>query len=101
MSNQIGPSLFFLASTIFFPSMELTTLSIFQADAIISRLNIADYQKEGDQPTLLITSDIVRLDYLCTPNFGWNVCHGCGGKYLLFYFLLECYHLYDYILNCS
>ncbi|XP_039824356.1 7-methyl-GTP pyrophosphatase-like isoform X1 [Panicum virgatum] len=30
-----------------------------KADAIISRLNIADYQKEGNQPTLLITSDIV------------------------------------------
>ncbi|PAN43019.1 hypothetical protein PAHAL_8G204700 [Panicum hallii] len=30
-----------------------------KADAIMSRLNIADYQKEGSQPTLLITSDIV------------------------------------------
>ncbi|KAL6654113.1 hypothetical protein ACP70R_007578 [Stipagrostis hirtigluma subsp. patula] len=29
-----------------------------KADAIMSRLNMADYQKEGDQPTLLITSDI-------------------------------------------
>uniref|UniRef100_A0A804MV57 Maf-like protein CV_0124 n=1 Tax=Zea mays TaxID=4577 RepID=A0A804MV57_MAIZE len=30
-----------------------------KADAIMSRLNIDDYQKEGSQPTLLITSDIV------------------------------------------
>ncbi|XP_048575220.1 7-methyl-GTP pyrophosphatase-like isoform X2 [Triticum urartu] len=30
-----------------------------KADAIMSRMNISDYQKEGDQPTLLITSDIV------------------------------------------
>ncbi|XP_072151704.1 uncharacterized protein [Setaria viridis] len=30
-----------------------------KADAIMSRLNIADYQKEDNQPTLLITSDIV------------------------------------------
>ncbi|XP_062197792.1 uncharacterized protein LOC133900612 isoform X1 [Phragmites australis] len=30
-----------------------------KADAIMQRLNIADYQKEGTQPTLLITSDIV------------------------------------------
>ncbi|XP_021316461.1 maf-like protein DDB_G0281937 isoform X3 [Sorghum bicolor] len=30
-----------------------------KADAIMSRLNLADYQKEGNQPTLLITSDIV------------------------------------------
>jgi heme/copper-type cytochrome/quinol oxidase subunit 3 len=60
MSNQIGLWLFFLSSIVFFSlSMELTTLSIFQADAIMSRLNIDDYQKEGSQPTLLITSDIV------------------------------------------
>ncbi|XP_066340077.1 uncharacterized protein [Miscanthus floridulus] len=39
-----------------------------KADAIMSRLNLADYQKEGNQPTLLITSDIVCLDYLCSPN---------------------------------
>ena len=30
-----------------------------KADAIMSRMNISDYQKEGDEPTLLITSDIV------------------------------------------
>lgn len=42
-----------------------TALTIFQADAIMSRLNMADYQKEGDQPTLLVTSDIVCLDNLC------------------------------------
>lgn len=30
-----------------------------KADAIMSRMNISDYQKEGEQPTLLITSDIV------------------------------------------
>nr|CAB3491750.1 unnamed protein product [Digitaria exilis] len=36
-----------------------------KADAIMSRLNIADYRKEGDQPTLLITSDIVCLANLC------------------------------------
>jgi hypothetical protein len=60
MSNQIGLWLFFLSSIVFFSlSMELTTLSIFQADVIMSRLNIDDYQKEGGQPTLLITSDIV------------------------------------------
>jgi heme/copper-type cytochrome/quinol oxidase subunit 3 len=60
MSNQIGLWLFFLSSIVFFSlSMELTTLSIFQADVIMSRLNIDDYQKEGSQPTLLITSDIV------------------------------------------
>ncbi|XP_066340078.1 uncharacterized protein [Miscanthus floridulus] len=41
-----------------------------KADAIMSRLNLADYQKEGNQPTLLITSDIVCLDYLCSPNLG-------------------------------
>ncbi|KAG2558142.1 hypothetical protein PVAP13_8NG139500 [Panicum virgatum] len=39
-----------------------------KADAIISRLNIADYQKEGNQPTLLITSDIVCLANLCSPT---------------------------------
>jgi len=32
-----------------------------KADAIMSRLNLADYQKEGNQPTLLITSDILTL----------------------------------------
>ncbi|ONM26893.1 Maf-like protein CV_0124 [Zea mays] len=33
-----------------------------KADAIMSRLNIDDYQKEGSQPTLLITSDIGLLE---------------------------------------
>jgi hypothetical protein len=66
--------------------MELTTLSIFQADAIMSRLNIDDYQKEGSQPTLLITSDIVCLDYLCIPNWVELLFHGCGGMYLLICF---------------
>ncbi|KAM0918012.1 hypothetical protein ACQ4PT_009379 [Festuca glaucescens] len=31
----------------------------------MSRMRISDYQKESDQPTLLITSDIVSADYLC------------------------------------
>uniref|UniRef100_A0A452YK57 Maf-like protein n=1 Tax=Aegilops tauschii subsp. strangulata TaxID=200361 RepID=A0A452YK57_AEGTS len=37
----------------------LTHKNLKYADAIMSRMNISDYQKEGDQPTLLITSDIV------------------------------------------
>uniref|UniRef100_A0A0D9XT00 Maf-like protein n=1 Tax=Leersia perrieri TaxID=77586 RepID=A0A0D9XT00_9ORYZ len=41
------------------PDELVTVLAEAKADAIISRLNIADYQKEGDLPTLLITSDIV------------------------------------------
>jgi uncharacterized membrane protein len=50
----------------FFPLVTKTDhFDIFQADAIMSRLNISDYQKEGDRPTLLITSDIVCLDFLC------------------------------------
>ncbi|PWZ38942.1 hypothetical protein Zm00014a_029456 [Zea mays] len=68
--TKLGHGCFFYHQLFFFsPSMELTTLSIFQADAIMSRLNIDDYQKEGSQPTLLITSDIVCLDYLCIPNW--------------------------------
>ncbi|XP_037408449.1 7-methyl-GTP pyrophosphatase-like isoform X1 [Triticum dicoccoides] len=39
-----------------------------KADAIMSRMNISDYQKEGDQPTLLITSDIVCVSYLCATG---------------------------------
>jgi hypothetical protein len=102
MSNQIGPWLFFLSSIVFFsPSMELTTLSIFQADAIMSRLNIDDYQKEGSQPTLLITSDIVCLDYLCIPNLGGIIIPWLWWNVSSHLFLLECYHSYDCILNCS
>ena len=70
--KQIG-RIYFSAPTTFSSSMELTTLIIFQADAIISRLNIADYQKEGNQPTLLITSDIVCLANLCSPTLG-GIC---------------------------
>ena len=93
----------FSAPTTYSSSMELTTLSIFQADAIMSRLNIADYQKEGNQPTLLITSDIVCLANLRSPTLG-GICvpWSCGGTSLSFMvLLLECYHLYDCILNCS
>jgi len=74
-----------------------------KADAIMSRLNIADYQKEGSQPTLLITSDIVCLANLRSPTLG-GICvpWSCGGTSLSFMvLLLECYHLYDCILNCS
>ncbi|XP_021316459.1 maf-like protein DDB_G0281937 isoform X1 [Sorghum bicolor] len=52
------------------PRLEPGTFRSQAADAIMSRLNLADYQKEGNQPTLLITSDIVCLDYLCSPNLG-------------------------------
>ncbi|BAH95321.1 Os11g0549655 [Oryza sativa Japonica Group] len=41
------------------PDELVTILAEAKADAIMSRLNISDYQKEGDRPTLLITSDIV------------------------------------------
>ncbi|XP_021316460.1 maf-like protein DDB_G0281937 isoform X2 [Sorghum bicolor] len=41
------------------PRLEPGTFRSQAADAIMSRLNLADYQKEGNQPTLLITSDIV------------------------------------------
>ncbi|BAF28434.1 Os11g0549695 [Oryza sativa Japonica Group] len=41
------------------PDELVTVLAEAKADAIMSRLNISDYQKEGDRPTLLITSDIV------------------------------------------
>jgi hypothetical protein len=44
----------------------VTVLAEAKADAIMSRLNISDYQKEGDRPTLLITSDIVCLYFLCS-----------------------------------
>uniref|UniRef100_A0A0E0MG81 Maf-like protein n=1 Tax=Oryza punctata TaxID=4537 RepID=A0A0E0MG81_ORYPU len=40
------------------PDELVTVLAEAKADAIMSRLNISDYQKEGDRPTLLITSDI-------------------------------------------
>lgn len=41
------------------PEELVMVLAEAKADAIMSRMNISDYQKEGDQPTLLITSDIV------------------------------------------
>jgi hypothetical protein len=42
----------------------------------MSRMRISDYQK-GDQPTLLITSDIVSADYLCFTALDriWMVIH--------------------------
>ncbi|XP_047069383.1 7-methyl-GTP pyrophosphatase-like isoform X1 [Lolium rigidum] len=41
------------------PEELVMVLAEAKADAIMSRMRISDYQKEGDQPTLLITSDIV------------------------------------------
>uniref|UniRef100_A0ACD5W6Z9 Uncharacterized protein n=1 Tax=Avena sativa TaxID=4498 RepID=A0ACD5W6Z9_AVESA len=41
------------------PEELVMVLAEAKADAIMSRMNISDYQKEDDQPTLLITSDIV------------------------------------------
>ncbi|KQJ88238.1 maf-like protein DDB_G0281937 [Brachypodium distachyon] len=41
------------------PDELVMVLAEAKADAIMSRMSISDYQKEGDQPTLLITSDIV------------------------------------------
>ncbi|TVU24776.1 hypothetical protein EJB05_27233 [Eragrostis curvula] len=51
------------------PDELVMVLAEAKADAIMSRLNIADYQKEGDQPTLLITSDIVCFDNLCSHTW--------------------------------
>lgn len=42
-----------------------------QADAIMSRMNISDYRKDGADPTLLISSDIVCLILI----FSKSLCH--------------------------
>ena len=73
----VGSSAWMFTFLQFLSLRKLTIVYIFQAEAIMSRMNISDYQKEGDQPTLLITSDIVCVDYLCSTALDriWMVIH--------------------------